>query len=185
MTYSKTFNIDYKVNPEELYYSIKGIKQNYEFDARTKDEAKLISDNGANIILATRKSKINHDLKLEFKMDPNFHGVEFVQTNDTSGFKVKGRYEAVPIDWVWKGNPENRSYVLIDNARGGSTIAEVKGLTLRKRPEVQLTIQKVENEKLEDAIIGTACLVFYTHNITRYGTNGINASTAHVGCIIS
>jgi hypothetical protein len=182
MTYSKIFSIDYKVSPEEIYYSINGDKQHYEFDARDKEEAKLISWNGVDIITTTRKSKINHDLKLEFKMDPNFYNVKFIQTNDASGFKVKGSYEATPIDWVWKANAGNRSYVLVDNARNGSTIAELKGLTLRKRPEVQLTLQRVENEKLEDAIIGTACLVFYTHNTTRFGTNGM---TIHTGCIIS
>jgi hypothetical protein len=76
--------------------------------------------------MAASTSKLNRDLKLEFKNGPDNYELELSIPNDVSGFKVKGSYSKVSINWTWKIYPNIHLHKLVDDARSNITIVEIK-----------------------------------------------------------
>ncbi|KXN67025.1 hypothetical protein CONCODRAFT_11007 [Conidiobolus coronatus NRRL 28638] len=167
MTNSSQYTLTYKSESNDGIYLVKSAKQSYEFSLEQKKSLKLINPNGNEALTTESKSFFNDDLKLNLPLDNNFHGVEFVQKGDCSGYKVKGRYNATPIDWKWKKNHGGLSFQLIDKSDPDSIIADIRGFTLREASEGHMTINNLENAYFEELLIGTGCLIYQTEKILK------------------
>jgi hypothetical protein len=167
MTNLGQYTITYKLDSNDQIYIINGVKKRYEFSSEQKKNLKLITSNGNETLTTESKSFFNEDLKLNLPLDNNFHGVEFVQKGDCSGYKVKGRYNATPIDWKWKKNHGGVAFQLVDKSNSNNILAEITGFILRDASEGQITLNNLENSYLEELLIGSGCLVYYSEKLMK------------------